>query len=139
MECPCKSIEPVGIFKLKFFLIRMYLLVPSRTYMCLWCEISRKFCFEYFSRIRKWKSFCGELGFLNNVFYAFDAGFNWCFEKVVFEPSKINQGTCLRPSPAQKVVFGIVTYGPCDVFFWFLPVCNPRGWEGKVLGSWFKF
>jgi hypothetical protein len=44
-----------------------------------------------------------------------DALLTVVFEDIVFNPTKIIQGTCLGYF-AQRVLFGKVTYGPCDVF-----------------------
>jgi hypothetical protein len=49
-------------------------------------------------------------------FQLFDAIFALVFENVFFNPLKIVQGTFLGPFLHKKVVFGKVTYGPCDVF-----------------------
>jgi hypothetical protein len=57
-----------------------------------------------------------KVDFLNKVFMLFGAILTVDFENVVFNPSKIIQGTFLGPFLLKKVVFGKVTYGPCDIF-----------------------
>jgi hypothetical protein len=51
----------------------------------------------------------------------FEAILTVVFENVVFNPSKIIQGTYLGLF-AQKVVFGKVTFGPCEVFILFFTI-----------------
>jgi hypothetical protein len=55
-------------------------------------------------KVEKVKSICGavKVDFLNNVFMLFDTLLTVVFEDIVFNPTKIIQGTCLGPILLQK-------------------------------------
>jgi hypothetical protein len=76
-----------------------------------------------------------KVDFLNNFFMLFDALLTVVFEDIVFNPTKIIQGTFLGPILLKKCFLERYLIGPVTFLLLFLPVCNYHNRNGKILSS----
>jgi hypothetical protein len=65
----------------------------------------------------------------------FDALLPVVFEDIVYNPTKIIQGTCLGPILLKKCFLERYLIGPVAFLLLFLPVCNYHNRKGKILSS----
>jgi hypothetical protein len=65
----------------------------------------------------------------------FDALSTEVFEDIVFNPTKIIQGTCIGPILLKKSFLERNLMGPLAFLFLFLPLCNYHNRKGKILSS----
>jgi hypothetical protein len=67
-----------------------------------------------------------------------DALLTVVFEDIVFNPTKVIQGTCLGPILLKKRFLEMYLIGPVTFLLLFLPVCNYHNRKGKILSSQVK-
>jgi hypothetical protein len=89
-------------------------------------------------KVKKVKFICGACKsrfFEQSFFMLFDALLTVVFEDIVFNPTKIIQGTCLGPIFLKKCFLERYRYliGPVTFLLLFLPVCNYHNRNGKIL------